>query len=120
MFSDCPGTHGRPAAFAYNYHFHGRLTAVRAGFDPTLGLGGLGTGGLGTALLLRSLEDSFARGDESLDLGAGDVRIKRHLRTGVEPTYRLTYSPLGSWKSQLARISGWAALPRPVRAAAVP
>ena len=57
---------GRPAAFAYNYHFHGRLTAVRFGFDASLG-----RQGLGTALALRSIEDSFERGDVVAGFGTG-------------------------------------------------
>jgi CelD/BcsL family acetyltransferase involved in cellulose biosynthesis len=94
---------GRPAAFAYNYHFHGRLTGLRFGYDASLGLSGLGT-----ALLLRSIEDSFERGDESLDLGPGETRFKRRLRTRAEASYRMTYAPLGSWRSQVVRVSRWA------------
>jgi CelD/BcsL family acetyltransferase involved in cellulose biosynthesis len=94
---------GRPAAFAYNYHFHGKLSGVRVGYDPTLGISGLGT-----ALVLRSIEDSFERGDESLDLGAGETQFKRRLRTRSEASYRMTYAPLGSWRSQAVRLSRWA------------
>ncbi len=94
---------GRPAAFAYNYHLHGRLTGVRVGYDASLGVSGLGT-----ALLLRSIEDSFERGDVSFDLGPGEMPFKRRLRTHSELCYRMTYAPLGSWRSQLARLSQWA------------
>ena len=94
---------GRPAAFAYNYHFHGRLTAVRFGYDASLG-----RQGLGTALALRSIEDSFERGDVSLDLGPGETRFQRRLRTRSEASYRMTYVPLGSWRSQVVRFSRWA------------
>ena len=94
---------GRPAAFAYNYHHHGRLTGLRIGYDASLG-----RAGLGTALMLCSIEDSFARGDASYDLGPGESRYKRVLRTRTEPSFRLTYSPLGSWRSQAVRLSRWA------------
>ncbi|MGD9637141.1 MAG: GNAT family N-acetyltransferase [Pirellulales bacterium] len=94
---------GRPAAFAYNYHYHGRLAGIRVGYDPTLGIAGLGT-----ALVLRSIEDSCERGDESLDLGAGETQFKKRLRTGSEPSYRVTYAPLSSWRSQAVRLSRWA------------
>lgn len=94
---------GRPAAFAYNYHFHGRLTGVRVGYDPTLGIAGLGT-----ALVLRSIEDSCERGDVSLDLGAGETQFKKRLRTHSEPSYRMTFAPLHSWRSQAVRLSRWA------------
>lgn len=94
---------GRPAAFAYNYRFHDRLTGIRVGYDPTLGIAGLGT-----ALVLRSIEDSCERGDESLDLGAGETQFKKRVRTHSEPSYRVTYAPLASWRSQAARLSRWA------------
>ncbi len=94
---------GRPAAFAYNYHFHGRLTGLRFGYDASLGISGFGT-----ALLLRSIEDSFTRGDHSLDLGPGETRFKQRLRTDSEAIYRMTYAPLGSWRSQVVRVSRWA------------
>jgi CelD/BcsL family acetyltransferase involved in cellulose biosynthesis len=93
----------RPAAFAYNYHYDGRVVGLRMGYDPTLGYSGLGT-----ALVLRSLEDSFNRGDASYDLGPGESRFKRHLRTRTETSYRLSYWPLGSWRSQAVRLTRWA------------
>ena len=93
----------RPAAFAYNYHYDGRVTGLRMGYDPALG-----HAGLGTALLVRSIEDSFTRGDASYDLGPGEFRFKRHLRTRSETSYRLTYWPLGSWRSQAVRLARWA------------
>jgi CelD/BcsL family acetyltransferase involved in cellulose biosynthesis len=93
----------RPAAFVYNYQCHGHLTTLRIGYDPSIGVSGLGT-----ALLLRSLEDSCERGDLSCDLGSGNARFQRHLRTRVETTYRLSYWPLSSWRLQAARIARWA------------
>ena len=99
---------GRPAAFAYNYHFHGRLTGLRIGYDASLESTWCCRPGLGTALMLRSIEDSFARGDVSLDLGAGETRFKRRLRTDSEASYRMVYAPLGSWRSQVVRLSRWA------------
>ena len=94
---------GRPAAFVYNYHFHGRLTGLKIGYDASLG-----HAGVGTALMLRSIEDSFERGDLSYDLGPGESRFQRVLRTHTETNYRLTYSPLASWRSQAVRIARWA------------
>lgn len=100
---------GRPAAFAYNYHFHGKLAGVRVGYNPSIGISGLGT-----ALVLRSIEDSCERGDVSLDLGAGETQFKKRLRTRFEANYRVTYSPLGSWRSQAVRLSRWAKRLAPV------
>jgi CelD/BcsL family acetyltransferase involved in cellulose biosynthesis len=99
---------GRPAAFAYNYHFHGRLTGVRIGYDASFGFSGPRQPGWGTALMLASIEDSCQRGDVSLDLGPGETPFKRRLRTHSEPTYRMIYTPLDSWRSQAARLSRWA------------
>jgi CelD/BcsL family acetyltransferase involved in cellulose biosynthesis len=94
---------GRPAAFSYNYHYHGRLTGVQSGYDASLGCRSLGT-----ALVLRTIEDSFNRRDVSYDLGPGESHLQRLLRTQTETSYRLTYSPLGSWRSQAARLVRWA------------
>jgi len=99
---------GRPAAFAYNYHFHGRLTGVRIGYDASLGRTGSGTPGWGTALMLASIEDSCQRGDASLDLGPGETPFKRRLRTHTEASYRMVYVPLDSWRSQAVRLARWA------------
>jgi len=93
---------GRPVAFIYNYHFQGRLTGVRMGYDAAYGRG------LGSALMLRSIAESFARGDESYDLGPGEAPWKRSLRTHGEANYRLSYWPLGSFKSQAVRLAQWA------------
>ena len=94
---------GRPAAFAYNYHFHGRLTGLRlATMRRSVGRGSA------RALMLRSIEDSFERGDVSLDLGPGETLFKRVLRTHTEANYRIMYAPLASWRSQAVRLSRWA------------
>jgi CelD/BcsL family acetyltransferase involved in cellulose biosynthesis len=99
---------GRPAAFAYNYHLHGRLTGLRVGYDASLGQSGQVPSGLGTALMLRSIEDSCERGDVSLDLGPGETPFKQRLRTEAEASYRMIYAPLASWRSQAVRFSRWA------------
>jgi CelD/BcsL family acetyltransferase involved in cellulose biosynthesis len=93
----------RPAAFAYNYHCDGRLTSVQIGYDPAVG-----PKGLGTALVLRTIEDSFERRDRSMDLGPDELRFQRKLRTRVERHDRLTYLPMASWRSQAVRIARWA------------
>ncbi|MEX0613932.1 MAG: GNAT family N-acetyltransferase, partial [Pirellulales bacterium] len=92
---------GRPAAFLYGYHCHGHVTALRTGFDASIS-------GLGSALMLKSIEDSCRRGDRTIDFGPGEREHKRRLRTRLESTYRLTYTPLDSWRSQAVRWSRWA------------
>jgi CelD/BcsL family acetyltransferase involved in cellulose biosynthesis len=92
---------GRPAAFLYGYHCRGHVTALRTGFDASIS-------GLGSALMLKSIEDSCRRGDQMIDFGPGEREHKRRLRTRIESTYRLTYTPLDSWRSQTVRWSRWA------------
>jgi CelD/BcsL family acetyltransferase involved in cellulose biosynthesis len=99
---------GRPAAFSYNYNFLGRLTCLRIGYDSSLR-----SAGYGKALLLRSIQDSFERGDTSYDLGPGDSRLERELKTRTETSYRLTHVPIGSWRSQAVRWARWAKKWRP-------
>jgi CelD/BcsL family acetyltransferase involved in cellulose biosynthesis len=93
---------GRPAAFLYGYHCRNNVIGLRTGFDASIG------DGLGSALMLKTIEDSCQRGDRVIDLGAGEREHKRRLRTRTETTYRLTYTPVGSWRSQAVRISRWA------------
>lgn len=93
---------GKPAAFLYGYHCHGNVAALRTGFDATMG------DGLGSALMLKMIEDGCLRGDRVIDFGPGEREHKRRLRTRQEATYRLTYTPLDSWRSQAVRLSRWA------------
>jgi hypothetical protein len=93
---------GALAAFAYGYHRRGHIT-------------GLQTGAAGSTLaepiatvLLHMIEDSRRRGDRVIDLGsAGDASIAR-LRTRTDSTYRITYTPAGSWRPYAVRLSRWA------------
>jgi CelD/BcsL family acetyltransferase involved in cellulose biosynthesis len=94
---------GRPAAFIYGYHCHGRVFLMRTGFDPSFG-----EHGFGAALALRTIQDSISRGDQLIDFGQGEREHKRRLRTRTESTYQLTYTPLGSWRSQTVRWTRWA------------
>ncbi len=93
---------GRPAAFLYGYHFRGTVTALRTGFDAA------NDSGIGSALMLQSIQDSCHRGDRTIDFGPGEREHKRRLRTRTESTYRLTYTPLDSWRSQAVRLTRWA------------
>jgi hypothetical protein len=94
---------GRPAAFLYNYVCDSRISALRTGFDAALA-----NHGFGSALVLKFMQDSIARGDRFIDFGQGEREHKRRLRTATESTFRLTYMPLRSWRSQTVRITRWA------------
>jgi CelD/BcsL family acetyltransferase involved in cellulose biosynthesis len=105
---------GRPAAFIYGYHYDGRVSLMRTGFDASLG-----KEGFGSALVLRTIQDSTDRCDTFIDFGQGEREHKRRLRTRTEPTYRLTYTPLASWRSQTVRWTRWAKQHWPRRVAAI-
>lgn len=93
---------GQPAAFVYSYQHAGRVFGMRMGFDPSMG-----RSGLGTQLLLMLLRDSFARGDRAFEMGPGEQRYKKRLRTHVESTSRLVHVPETALKGQLVRATQW-------------
>lgn len=90
---------GEPIAFAYNYHYQGRVSALRVGFDPQYS--GYGPG---TVLQSLVLEDSFRRGDRLYDFGVGSLPWKRPWQTSVLTTYRYTHFPLPSARANLLRL----------------
>jgi CelD/BcsL family acetyltransferase involved in cellulose biosynthesis len=93
---------GQPAAFLYGYHCQGNVIGLRTGFHAETG------DGLGSAIMLKTIDDSCRRGDHTIDFGTGEGEHKRRLRTRTETTYRLTYTPVHSWRSQAVRLSRWA------------
>jgi CelD/BcsL family acetyltransferase involved in cellulose biosynthesis len=103
---------GRPAAFLYGYHCHGNIAALRTGYDASFG------DGTGSALVLKFVQDSCQRGDHTIDFGPGEREHKRRLRTRTESTWRLTYTPISSWRSQAVRWTRWAKNHWPRQAAA--
>lgn len=77
---------GRPLAFAYNYHFQGRVSVLRMGCDA------LATTDNALSVLMRHvIDDSFERGDTEIDLGPGPLDCKRHWRPALETSYRYTH-----------------------------
>jgi CelD/BcsL family acetyltransferase involved in cellulose biosynthesis len=93
---------GRPAAFAYNYSWRGRVNGLRAGYDAALS-----RRGVGTVLLAWAIRDSFQRGDQLYDLGVGSLRGKRHLATRIVPILRYSHFQAGSVRAQLIRVKRW-------------
>jgi len=94
---------GRPAAFAYNYYWRGRVYGLRAGFDAELS-----RDGAGSLLLAWAIRDSFLRGDCLYDLGVGYLRGKRHLATRIVPIYRYSHFHAKTLRAQLLRVKRWA------------
>lgn len=93
---------GHPSAFFYGYHHAGNVTALRAGVDAST------DNGISLALVLQVIQDSCNRGDRTIDFGRGEQQFKRWVRTRTESTYRLTFTPLDSWRSQAVRLTRWA------------
>ena len=93
---------GQPAAFQYNYRFDGNLFGLRMGFDPSFS-----SNCVSKALVGWMIEDSFARGDQLLDLGAGKYVFKPCYRTGIATSQRLTYYPRNAVRGQGVRLTQW-------------
>ena len=89
----------RPVAFAYNFHYNGRVDGIRTGFDPAYA-----AGSPGAVLLKMSFEGSFRLGDHTFDLGTGYLQCKRHWLTRLETSYRYTHFPLAVPKVQILRL----------------
>ena len=92
----------QPVAFQYNYIYDGRLYGLRMGFDREFV-----PYGVGKLLLLWFIEDSFARGDQTMDFGAGDFDFKRRLRTGTATSYRVSCYPNLALRPQAVRLTRW-------------
>ncbi len=90
---------GKPAAFVYNYHYHGRVYGLRMGFDPDLT-----AVGPGSVLQQMMLEDGFRRQDKCYDLGAGSLDCKRHWLTRLATCYRYTHFPATTIRAQVLRL----------------
>jgi CelD/BcsL family acetyltransferase involved in cellulose biosynthesis len=93
---------GQPAAFLYNYHYRGYVSGLRRGYDAQRS-----RQGVGNVLLAYALQDSFARGDATYDLGVGSLGAKRHFQTRVAPILRLSHFPLLPLRTQLLRAKRW-------------
>ncbi|HUT13792.1 MAG TPA: GNAT family N-acetyltransferase [Thermoguttaceae bacterium] len=93
---------GQPSAFAYNYRCSDRVYGLRAGYDAAVF-----REGAGGALLVRTIEDGFERGDGLFDLGVGSLQGKRHLATRMVPIFRCSHYPLAVPRAQLVRLKRW-------------
>jgi CelD/BcsL family acetyltransferase involved in cellulose biosynthesis len=87
-----------PIAFAYNYHYHGNVFGLRAGYDATAC-----RDGVGNVLYAHIIEDAYQRGDWRYDMGPGSLALKRYFIDETLPLYRLScFQPL-SLRQQLLR-----------------
>jgi hypothetical protein len=87
----------RPAAFCYGYRSGGAVEIAQIGYDPAVA-----RWGLGRLVASEVIRDSFERGDASLDLGPGDFRFQRELRTSTATRYRVRCGGAG-WRHWLGR-----------------
>jgi hypothetical protein len=88
----------RPVAFNYAYHYRGSVFGLRTGYDARAA-----SEGAGTVLQHAMIEDSFARGDHTYDLGPDYLASKRYWQTEVRTAYRYTHFAAGAPLGQLAR-----------------
>ncbi|TWU29445.1 hypothetical protein Pla144_02230 [Bythopirellula polymerisocia] len=93
---------GTPVAFQYNYFSRGEVSGLRMGY-----LSAMRDKGVGKLLLAKFIEDSFERGDQSLDLGIGEYDFKSRFRTNVETSYRYCYYPWNALRGQGVRLTQW-------------
>ncbi len=93
---------GQPVAYQYNYIYDGNIVGLRMGYDAEFS-----RNGVGNVLLNHSIEDSFERRDEVIDLGIGDFPFKRRLRTKVETSTRFFCFPWHGWRSPAVRLTRW-------------
>jgi CelD/BcsL family acetyltransferase involved in cellulose biosynthesis len=91
-----------PAAFMYNYRWHGTVYGLRRGFDPRFR-------DLRPGLVLHKLmlEDGYQRGDRVYDLGTGSHSSKLPWRTGMQTSYRFSYFASFDFRAQLLKWSRW-------------
>jgi CelD/BcsL family acetyltransferase involved in cellulose biosynthesis len=79
---------GVAVAFNYAYHYRGHVFGLRTGYDASHA-----TDGAGTVLQARMIEDTFARGDHTYNLGAGYLECKRYWQSEVRYGHRYTHFP---------------------------
>lgn len=89
---------GVAVAFNYAYHLRGHVFGLRTGYDASHG-----ADGAGTVLQAHMIEDSFARGDHTYDLGAGYLQCKRYWQTAIRESHRYTHFPLAP-RAQMVRV----------------
>ena len=89
-----------PVAFQYNYHFDQRVFGLRMGYARDYA-----KLRAGNVLFNISLEDSFARGDHLIEMGVGESKFKRRVRTNVGTSYRLIHYPWAAWRAQGVRLT---------------
>lgn len=94
---------GHAVAFAYSSHYRGYVYVIKVGFDPDLA-----HTGAGKILLQKTIEDSFRRGDHTIDLGPESFHYKRFWLTNVETSYRVMHFATTSPKAQTLRLARWA------------
>jgi len=91
-----------PVAFAYNYHYGGRVHGLLEGIDPSVG-----AMEAGSVLRQLVLQDSIRRGDTTYDLGTGGLDAKQGWRTHLATRFRYTHLPRSISRAQVLRWKHW-------------
>lgn len=93
-----------PIAFTYNYFWRGNVEGLRMGRRD-----GAQYDGAGTVLMCFAIRQSFELKDRYYDLGADYLSAKQNWLTSVVPSYRCTFFPWTSPRTQLLRLKRWCA-----------
>jgi CelD/BcsL family acetyltransferase involved in cellulose biosynthesis len=89
---------GQSVAFNYAYHYRGHVFGLRTGYNREFS-----AQGPGTVLQARMIQDCFARGDHTYDLGPDYLACKRPWQTRSQGSYRYTHFAEGAPLAQLVR-----------------
>jgi CelD/BcsL family acetyltransferase involved in cellulose biosynthesis len=79
-----------PVAFGYRYYYRGRVTGVKGAYHPNFA-----NEGAGTVLRARSIAESYARGDHTIEFGDEFLYYKRAWLTHLRPVYRYVHFTRG-------------------------
>ena len=90
---------GKSVAFNYAYQYRGHVFGLRTGFDREFK-----AEGPGTVLQARMIEDCFARGDHTYDLGPDYLACKRHWQSHAQRGFRYSHFASHAPLAQLVRL----------------
>jgi hypothetical protein len=92
----------RPVAFLYNYLLDGNLQTAWMGSHPDVNVEDALS-----LLVARMIQDSFERGDGSIDLGLGSLAFAHGAQTSVVTYSRLLHFSMRSFRGHSAKLRHW-------------
>jgi CelD/BcsL family acetyltransferase involved in cellulose biosynthesis len=88
----------QPVALGYSFVYRGRVSVVKVAYHRDFGFEGAGN-----VLQARMLEESFAQGDHTIELGHEFLYWKRVWITHYRPVHRYVHIPFTSMAAQAVR-----------------